>query len=792
MNSPRNMRAFLTNLFIILTLACLQAIVIFQITPVHASSFPAIQTRTIRVAADQNYPPYSFIDKGIPSGFDIEILQAIAEVQNLQLQIEMMPWSEARQKLETGEVDLIAGMSYSDERSKIYDFTIATTQISFDVFTRRGSSIQSIEDLRDKTIIVQQGGLMQEWLAQQSFPYKLILVEDMPQAIEELSIGQGDCALLNKNQALYLIEKYGTVKVVPAGLSISPQDYAIAVKKGNIELLTTLNEGLNLIKNNGQYHRIHEKWFGIYERASFWKTNWYLFASLGAAIILLASFILWSYTLQKQVEKRTHDLALSEERYRLLIENATEGILVITNNQIILANPYAAKLFHKPVEELLHKDLHELIHLKDREKLRRVLEACLQETGTTQEYTLRLNSSTPTLLKFFSVGIRWMEQPAILSLFYDITQEKRIEQDLQKQITQLDILRAIDISITNGMPLTATLQLLCEKLVETLKVDSADILVLNEEQNRLYYFAETGFRNPTPPNLSIDLDHSYAGQAIKNRRMVIASSADPDMPQLLGCPQRAKEKFVSCYVQPLLAKGKVNGVVQIFSRTPLNPDEEWFDFLATMAGQAAIAIDNHLLVTGLQTVNQELSQAYDATIQGWAHALELRSAEADDHTRRLLAMTLRLAQNLGIEPEKMIHIRRGVILHDIGKMAIPDRILLKPGPLSVEEWIIMRQHPQYAYSLLSSIPYLRPALEIPYSHHEHWDGSGYPLGLSKEAIPLSARIFAVVDVWDALTHDRVYRAGWPKKKAMEYIQERSGTQFDPKIVEAFIQMISED
>jgi PAS domain S-box-containing protein len=750
------------------------------------------QTRTIRVAADRNYPPYSFIEQGKPNGFDIEILQAIAQAQGLELQIEMLSWNDARQKLESGEVDLIAGMSYSDERSKIYDFTIATTQISFDIFTRRGSPIHSIADLQDKTIIVQQGGLMQEWLAQQTFPHKLLLVQDMPQALEALSIGQGDCALLNKNQALYLTEKYGTVKVVPVGLSLSPQDYAIAVKKGNIELLTILNEGLNIIRNNGEYHRIHEKWFGIYERSSFWKSNWYLFASLGAVIILLAVFILWSYTLQKQVEKRTHDLAVSEERHRLIIENATEGILIIVNERIVLANPYAAQLLHQPIEDLPSKDLRELIHLKDREKLRRVWETCLQQPGTAQEYTLRLNYSIPIVLKFSSVGIRWMERPAILSLFYDITQEKRIEQDLQQQIAQLDILRAIDISITNGMPLKSTLQLLCEKLVETLKVDSADILVLNDEQNRLYYFAETGFQTPAPPELSIDLDHSYAGQAIKNRRMVIASSTDPDMPQLLGCPQRTKEKFVCCYVQPLIAKGKVNGVVQIFNRTPLNPNEEWFDFLATMAGQAAIAIDNHLLVTGLQNLNQELSQAYDATIQGWAHALELRSAEADDHTRRLLAMTLRLAKNLGVEPQKMIHIRRGVILHDIGKMAIPDRILLKPGPLSVEEWIIMRQHPQYAHSLLSSIPYLRPALEIPYSHHEHWDGSGYPLGLAKEDIPLSARIFSVVDVWDALTHDRVYRSGWPKKKAIEYIQERSGTQFDPKVVEAFIQMINED
>ena len=145
---------------------------------------------------------------------------------------------------------------------------------------------------------------------------------------------------------------------------------------------------------------------------------------------------------------------------------------------------------------------------------------------------------------------------------------------------------------------------------------------------------------------------------------------------------------------------------------------------------------------------------------------------------------------MGISAEEMVHLRRGGLLHDMGKMGVPDRILLKPGPLTDDEWAIMRQHPQFAYDMLSPIAYVRPALDIPYCHHEKWDGTGYPRGLKGEEIPLVARIFAVADVFDALTSDRPYRKGWPDEKVREHIKAASGTHFDPKVVEAFQVIIS--
>jgi len=191
----------------------------------------------------------------------------------------------------------------------------------------------------------------------------------------------------------------------------------------------------------------------------------------------------------------------------------------------------------------------------------------------------------------------------------------------------------------------------------------------------------------------------------------------------------------------------------------------------------------------LHEAHLELADAYDATIEGWSRALDLRDKETEGHTKRVTEMTIILARAMGIFGEDLIHIRRGALLHDIGKMGIPDGILLKPGPLTSEEWDEMKKHPFYAYEMLDPIAYLRPALDIPIGHHEKWDGSGYPKGLKGEKIPLAARIFSVIDVWDALCSDRPYRKGSGYIEVINYIKEHSDVSFDPKVVAVFLDLI---
>ncbi len=359
----------------------------------------------------------------------------------------------------------------------------------------------------------------------------------------------------------------------------------------------------------------------------------------------------------------------------------------------------------------------------------------------------------------------------------------RLFAETRKRLHYLSALHNIDAAISASVDLRVTLSIILENITKELNVDAAALLLMNAYSKTLEYTASRGFRARIIEGMRIRLGEGLAGQAAIQRRLVGLTDADQGNLDLFG-----DEKFTAQFAVPLIAKGQVQGVLQVFHRSALEPDLEWTSFLNTLAGQAAIAMDNSRLFEDLQRSNLELTLAYDATIQGWSQAMELRDKETQGHTNRVTELTMRLAREIGLSDAETVHLRRGVLLHDIGKMGVPDAILLKPGSLTEEEWEIMRMHPVYAFEMLSGIPYLHQALDVPYCHHEKWDGSGYPRGLKEEQIPISARLFAVVDVYDAVTSDRPYRSAWTREQALEYLREQSGKHFDPQVVEAFLKM----
>ena len=365
----------------------------------------------------------------------------------------------------------------------------------------------------------------------------------------------------------------------------------------------------------------------------------------------------------------------------------------------------------------------------------------------------------------------------------------RLFAQTRQRLEQVSALHQIDSMISSSADLRSVLELVLEHVLVQLNVDAASVLLLDPATLTLRFAHGMGFRTTNMAGLSFRLGEDQAGRAALERRPIFISNLK-EQRQAFSHPSLFEgEDFLGYACMPLIAKDQATGVLEVYSRTALARDDEWQDFFTVLAGQTAVAIDSSTMFEDLQRSHLELSQAYDATIEGWSRALDLRDGVTEGHTQRVTDLTIRLARRLGISESDIVHLRRGALLHDIGKMGVPDTILNKPGPLTTDELQIMRRHPQYAYTMLMPISYLRLALDIPYDHHEKWDGSGYPRGLKGYAIPVAARIFAVCDVFDALTSDRPYRKAWSVDVALAYLREQSGRHFALEVVDTFLSMI---
>jgi len=538
--------------------------------------------------------------------------------------------------------------------------------------------------------------------------------------------------------------------------------------------------------------------------------GWAFVAASGLLIFLLLRQYL---NLQAKIKNQLHE---SEERLRLAVSAANQGIfdLDVRTGNLVVNDIYAVMLGYDPIS--FHENVEswlERMHPDDIEIVNEIFKNYID--GKLAEYKVEFRQKTNSgewkwILSIGQIVERDIAgRPVrLLGTFSDITESKEAEiirnrlfEDAQRRLKRIASLREIDHEISSTSDFLTTLEKIVQNVMQHLDADAVSILLYDNAEKVFKYAESTGFDTNRIQNARVKMGGSIAGIASQQSTMLHIRDLENNHIDEAFSSLLQEEGIKNYFGMPLISKDTLVGVLELFMRNDINPDKEWLDFYETLAGQAALAIENARLFDGLESANKELSlantelvaanihliEAYDATIESLAQALNLRDYETEDHSRRVSTMMLELSRMMDFTQEEITNIHRGTLLHDIGKMGVPDAILRKPGLLTMEERKIMEQHPIYAFNLLKSIDYLQPALDIPHLHHEKWDGTGYPYGLKGEQIPLSARLFAIVDVYDALSSDRPYRKAWDKETVFNFIKEQKGKHFDPKVVDVFLE-----
>jgi putative nucleotidyltransferase with HDIG domain len=365
--------------------------------------------------------------------------------------------------------------------------------------------------------------------------------------------------------------------------------------------------------------------------------------------------------------------------------------------------------------------------------------------------------------------------------------EQGISDQLKLQQRQLGALMNIGQMINSSLGLKRVLEEVMDSLIALMRAERG-FLMLRDTRGELTVRIARGIDQVNLDEEEFKVSRTVVRQVAESSQPILTTNAQED-PRFDGYVSVAAYHLRSILCVPLKLKNDLIGVVYVDNRARIGIFREAdLALISAFADQAAVAINSAQLFENLLKSHRELEEAYEDTLEGWAKALELRDKETEGHTQRVAVLTERLARALGVSDSALVHIKRGALLHDIGKMGIPDDILRKKGPLTEEERRIMEKHPLYAYEMLSQIDFLLPALDIPYCHHEKWDGTGYPRGLRGEEIPLAARIFPITDVWDALTSDRPYRAALPRNEVRQRIKDDAGRHFDPRVVTAFMEL----
>lgn len=477
-----------------------------------------------------------------------------------------------------------------------------------------------------------------------------------------------------------------------------------------------------------------------------------------------------------------------------VLNHSTDSICLEIDNKLIFANVSFRQLFssfngHSTRD---HLDFLDIVAPGSKPEVAAMLQ-CVRDGITDSihyEFCGLTNQQNEIRLKAISQTLSINGNHGILTTLKRLPDTTDTPMDKVSHNLKVVIEKVNETPFDDDLEYQDLLKRVLENASHIVPSDASQIMLISDDNETVRILAVHGYENRSVQvwheNLTLRIDTTFTLKSMYIDGNPIAISDTHKDPRWII---NDETRWIRSYAgAPIRVRGKVIGFLNLNSELPGFFTAKMANRLQAFADQAGLAIYNAKLVHELRSSHHALKEAYDNTLLGWSKALELRDNETEGHTLRVVGKTLQLAIMFGIREPDLTYIRFGAMLHDIGKIAIPDSILMKEGPLTEEEWRIMRQHPDFARQILSPIPYLVPAIDIPYAHHERWDGTGYPRGLKGLEIPFSARIFMVVDVYDGLRSDRRYRSGWDDAKVIQYIRSQSGLHFDPEVVDAFMKM----